>query len=131
MADCFKNRTLGFWLGLIAAGLALAASIFYVIAASGDRTFTMLGFVLLVVGAAAEMAVLFTDWKFAPLLPTLLIAVAAGFITVACLPTLMDLVNGINFFGGNLAVAFAVPILCVVSLVLGCIANFHDMRKVA
>ena len=45
-------------LSVFAAGLALAASIFYVIAASGDRTFTMLGFVLLVFPAALGLILL-------------------------------------------------------------------------
>ncbi len=129
VSGCFKNRTIGFFLGLASACLALVVAIVYVAVAGSDRTFSTIGFVLLLVGALSEALVIFTDFKFAPLVPTVLIAAGMGFSLVACLPTLMDVVNGINFFGGNLAIAFAVPISLLVAVAAGCASAFMDMRK--
>ncbi len=129
ISGAFKNRTIGFYLGLAFAALALIVAIVYIAVAASDRTFSSIGFAFLLVGALSEVLVVFTDFKFAPLVPTVLISVGMGFSLVACLPTLMDVVNGINFFGGNLAIAYAVPIALLVSVIAGCVSAFMDMRR--
>ena len=126
---CFKNRTFGFYLSFGSACVALIVAIVYAIAASGDRTFSVAGFALVLVGAVTEVIVLFTDFKFGPIIPTVFIAAGTSVTLVTCLPTLMDVLNGINFFGGNLGVAYAVPITLGVTVIAGCVASFMGMRK--
>ncbi|MCI9031647.1 MAG: hypothetical protein HFK09_03880 [Clostridia bacterium] len=141
--DSFKNRTIGFYLGFGAACAALAVAIVYLIASTKDmslmpadnqisgmdRTFSVLGFILVLVGALTEVLVVFTDFKFAPVVPIALISVGTGISFYQCLPTLMDVVNGINFFGGNLGIAFAIPVVLAVTIIAMCVASFMDMRK--
>lgn len=129
ISGAFKNRTIGFYMGLASAALTLIVAVVYVAVAASDRTFSSVGFAFLLAGTISEVLVIFTDFKFAPLVPTILISVGMGFSLVACLPTLMDVVNGINFFGGNLAIAYAVPIALLLAVIVGCISTFMDMRK--
>ena len=129
ISGAFKNRTIGFYMGLASAALTLIVAVVYVAVAASDRTFSSVGFAFLLAGTISEVLVIFTDFKFAPLGPTILISVGMGFSLVACLPTLMDVVNGINFFGGNLAIAYAVPIALLLAVIVGCISTFMDMRK--
>lgn len=127
--SAFKDRTIAFFLGLGGACATLIISLVYILLAGNDRTFSLAGFVFLVVGALSELVVVFTDVKFGPLLPVAITSIGTGLSVVTCLPTLMDLVNGINFFGGNLAIAFAVPIVTILSLILECITCFMNERK--
>lgn len=143
---CFKNRTVGFYLSFGAACVAFIAAIAYLVVTASedmslmqadnqisgfDRTFSLVGFIIVLVGALSEILVVFTDFKFAIVIPTVLTAVGAGVTLSQCIYTLMDVFNGINFYGGNLGIAFAIPILLGVVVIVECVASFMSMRKEA
>lgn len=128
--DCFKNRTVGFYLSLVSALAALIIALVYVIVANSDRTFNLAGMIIIVIGALSEVLVLFTDLKFAPMVPTLLLSVGGAISFITCLPTMLDVLNGIQFFGGNLFIAEFVSFGMLAVILIGCVASFMGMRKV-
>ena len=128
--DCFKNRTVGFYLSLVSALAALIIALVYVIVANSDRTFNLAGIIIIVIGALSEVLVLFTDLKFAPMVPTLLLSVGGSISFITCLPTMLDVLNGIQFFGGNLFIAEFVSFGMLAVILIGCVASFMGMRKV-
>ena len=128
--DCFKNRTVGFYLSLVSAMAALIIALVYVIVANSDRTFNLAGMIIIVIGALSEVLVLFTDLKFAPMVPTLLLSVGGAISFITCLPTMLDVLNGIQFFGGNLFIAEFVSFGMLAAILIGCVASFMSMRKV-
>lgn len=128
--DCFKNRTVGFYLSLVSALAALIIALVYVIVANSDRTFNLAGMIIIVIGALFEVLVLFTDLKFAPMVPTLLLSVGGAISFITCLPTMLDVLNGIQFFGGNLFIAEFVSFGMLAAILIGCVASFMSMRKV-
>lgn len=128
--DCFKNRTVGFYLSLVSAMAALIIALVYVIVANSDRTFNLAGMIIIVIGALSEVLVLFTDLKFAPMVPTLLLSVGEAISFITCLPTMLDVLNGIQFFGGNLFIAEFVSFGMLAAILIGCVASFMSMRKV-
>ena len=128
--DCFKNRTVGFYLSLVSALAALIIALVYVIVANSDRTFNLAGIIIIVIGALSEVLVLFTDLKFAPMVPTLLLSVGGAISFITCLPTMLDVLNGIQFFGGNLFIAELVSFGMLAVILIGCVASFMGMRKV-
>ena len=128
--DCFKNRTVGFYLSMVSAMAALIIALVYVIVANSDRTFNLAGMIILVIGALSEVLVLFTDLKFAPMVPTLLLSVGGAISFITCLPTMLDVLNGIQFFGGNLFIAEFVSFGMLAAILIGCVASFMSMRKV-
>lgn len=130
VSDCFKNRTVGFYLSLVSALAALIIALVYVIVANSDRTFNLAGMIIIVIGALSEVLVLFTDLKFAPMVPTLLLSVGGAISFITCLPTMLDVLNGIQFFGGNLFIAEFVSFGMLAVILIGCVASFMGMRKV-
>ena len=128
--DCFKNRTVGFYLSMVSAMAALIIALVYVIVANSDRTFNLAGMIIIVIGALSEVLVLFTDLKFAPMVPTLLLSVGGAISFITCLPTMLDVLNGIQFFGGNLFIAEFVSFGMLAAILIGCVASFMSMRKV-
>ena len=70
--NSFKNRTIGFYIGLAAAAIAFVGAVLYVATDASDRTFSAAGFALMLVGAAVEIVVIFSDIKVAPLVSALL-----------------------------------------------------------
>ena len=97
----FKNRTVGFWIGLAAAFLMLIADIIFIITDYSDRTFSMVTFILILIGVAGEVLIIVKDFKFAPLLPSICFGVAMSIHLYLGLPTLSDVMNGVNFIGGD------------------------------
>ena len=126
---CFKNRTIGFYLSFASAVLSLVIAVVYAIAAGADRIFNLTGMILIVVGALSWLLVLFTDFKFAPMVPTIIIAIGGSISFIDCLYPMLDVLNGINFFGGNLTIAMFVTFGLLVTILMGCVASFMSMRK--
>ena len=48
--NAFKNRTIGFYIGLAAAVIALVGAVLYIATDASDRTFTAVGFALMLAG---------------------------------------------------------------------------------
>ncbi|MEK3669825.1 MULTISPECIES: hypothetical protein [unclassified Paenibacillus] len=97
----FKDRTSGFWIGFLAACLMLAANIAFIIFDYGDRTFSFVTFGLIIAGVLGELLVLVKTYSFAPLLPSICFGVALSMHLYLGFPTLSDVINGVNFIGGN------------------------------
>ncbi|NOU82725.1 hypothetical protein GC101_28075 [Paenibacillus sp. LMG 31459] len=97
----FKDRTLGFWIGFLASCLMLAANIAFIIFDYGDRTFSFITFGLILAGVAGELLVWIKSYYIAPLLPAVCYGVALSWHLYLGFPTLSDVVNGVNFIGGN------------------------------
>lgn len=101
MKKSFADRNFGFYILLAAAFVALAGAILYLVLDGGDRTFTILGFLLALAGAVSTILAVLTRLKFAPLVPTAFYAAASAFVLRLALPSLSDLWNKVNFIGGN------------------------------
>ena len=67
MKKSFADRNFGFYILLAAAFVALAGAILYLALDGGDRTFTILGFLLALAGAVSTILAVLTRLKFAPL----------------------------------------------------------------
>lgn len=52
--DCFKNRTVGFYLSLVSALAALIIALVYVIVANSDRTFNLAGMIIIVIAVCGR-----------------------------------------------------------------------------
>ena len=101
MKKPFEGRNFGFYVLFAAALVALAGAILYLVLDGGDRTFTILGFLLALAGAVSTILAVLTRLKFAPLVPTALYAAASALVLRLALPSLSDLWNKVNFIGGN------------------------------
>ena len=123
MKKSFADRNFGFYILLAAAFVALAGAILYLALDGGDRTFTILGFLLALAGAVSTILAVLTRLKFAPLVPTAFYAAASAFVLRLALPSLSDLWNKVNFIGGNavLGMSFAgVFLLCAALATVSC-----------
>lgn len=124
--QAFKNRTVGFYIGLAAAVVALIGDILYIAIDGADRTFTSAGFALVLVGAIAELLVVFTEFRFAPLIPAAFYIGGFALALNVALPSLSDVWNGVTFIGGNatLGVIFSATFLiCATAQTASCFMN--------
>ena len=110
MSQLFRNKAIGFYIGILAGLAALALDISYFVMDYGDKTFSMWAFALVVAAVVAEGLILFLDWAILPLVPPILMGAAVGMHLYTAFPSISDLINNIVFIGGNskLAVAFAI-----------------------
>lgn len=131
MGKLFKNRTCGFFLTMISAGLALVASVLYLVFDGSDvgRTFSWIAFGLMLAGALCEALVLFTRLRFASLVPTALYIAGFAVALRATLPSVSDLWNNVNFIGGNAYLGMTFTALFLLSAILNTVANFFGMDK--
>lgn len=127
----FGNRTFGFWLGLGVSLIALIADIAYVTAAKGDRNYSQTSFILILVGAILELAVVFTPFDFAILFPAILFSVGLGIHVYTIIPSLTDLFTKVNFYGGNQTFAIAFAVIFVICTLGAVVATFLNQRKKA
>lgn len=120
----FKGRTVGFYLSLGAGAVMLIADILFIALDFGDRTFSLVTFFAVLVGAAAAIAhALLPKLEFLPLVSAALYGVGMGMHLYLGLPTLSDVVNEVNFVGGNptMVIAFGIIfLLCLVCAVASC-----------
>ncbi|MBR1813512.1 MAG: hypothetical protein IJ773_06775 [Lachnospiraceae bacterium] len=113
---------------LLAAGvIALAGSAAYFLLDGSDRTFHMVGFLLGIAGAVSTIPALVTDLKIAPLFPAILYSVAFALVLRVAVPSLSDVLNHVNFIGGNAAMGMTyagVYLFCALLAVIGCFAGY-------
>lgn len=125
----FKDRTSGFWIGFMAACLMLAADIVFIIFDYRDRTFSFVTFGLIIAGFAAELLVLIKNYYFAPLLSSICFGVALSMHLYLGFPTLSDVVNGVNFIGGNPQAVIIFGIAFAIGTVASLISCFMNQSK--
>ena len=126
--NAFKNRTIGFYIGLAAAAIAFVGAVLYVATDAADRTFSAAGFALMLVGAAAEIVVIFSDIKVAPLVSALLYIVGFALTVNAALPSISDVWNGVHFIGGNATLGIIFSVTFFISAAAGIVACFMNER---
>mgnify|MGYP001781954063 FL=1 len=129
MKKSFADRNFGFYILLAAAFVALAGAILYLALDGGDRTFTILGFLLALAGAVSTILAVLTRLKFAPLVPTALYAAASAFVLRLALPSLSDLWNKVNFIGGNAVLGMTFAGVFLLCAVLGTVSCFTGTEK--
>ncbi|MCM3172002.1 MULTISPECIES: hypothetical protein [Paenibacillus] len=125
----FKDRTLGFWIGFMAASLMLVANIVFLIVNHGDRTFSFITFGLIIAGVLGELLVLLKNYFFAPILPAIAFGVALSMHFYLGFPTLSDVVNGVNFIGGNPQAVLVFGITFTIGTIAALISCFMKQSK--
>ena len=129
MKKFFADRTVGFWLGLAGAALALVSDLVWLIIDHADRTFDLVAFILILVGALSFALVVFTKFEFAPILPAIFLSVGQALALNVILPSVSDLWNGVNFIGGNGVLGAIFAVIFIVCTVLEIVSCFMKERK--
>lgn len=124
-----KEKTIGFYISLVAAVASLVTDIVYIVTDMGDRTFSMAVFILSLF--AAVLITVNVLWRNPlGLLPSAICAAAAvGIQIYVSIPTITDIFNKVNFYGGNHMAAVVFPVLHLVIAILFVIACFMKNRK--
>jgi len=125
----FKNRTVGFWFGLFASGLMLISNLGFIMYDNGDRTFSYLTFSLIMIGVLCQLLVITKNYSFAPILPPIFFGGGLAVHLYLGLPTLSDVVNGVNFIGGNPTAVMAFGVPFIVGTIVSIIASFMEHEK--
>lgn len=98
----FANKTLWFYLGLLAIPFALVTVITGAAAPGfAHKTFHAAIYVFLGLGIASQIASLFVDFRFWPLISAALYACGLAVVMYCGMPIVMDMINEINFMDGN------------------------------
>lgn len=140
MKNLFKDRKPGFYLTLIAAGLAIVGAIVYLImyqatadpvTGTVDRVFNWLNFALILAGGLIALGGEALRLRFVPILAGACYAVGLARHLVETAYPLADVLTKVPFFGGNpsLAITFAV-IFCLAALV-HVAASFMEHNQLA
>ena len=140
----FKNKPLSFYLCLGAFVLGLANTVIYAAyslsvygkingGADMGNHFNAAIFVLLLLGTlACLIGIIKPDWKFAPLIPSLLFSAAFGYYINDRLIMIEEIINriyGMMESGGNFGMVilvFVLDLVCVAALI---VASFTDGGK--
>ncbi len=125
----FSDRTIGFWIGLVASVLMLVGDVAFLITDSADRTFSYITFGLILAGVVCEALVVFLDWKVMPLLCAVCFGAALSYHLFIGLPTLSDVVNGVHYIGGNPTAVVVFGGIFAVGTLLTLCASFMNQRK--
>lgn len=131
MKNWFDNRSLGFWVSLLTAALALIGAILYLVldGADAERTFSLIGFIIVLVGVVSELLVVMTRLKFAAMIPTFCYIAGFSIVLRCTVPSVSDVLNGVNFIGGNATMGVIFSVVFFVCSVLGCVSCFLGQVK--
>jgi hypothetical protein len=129
MKNMLRNKTFGFYLGFIASLSALIMDAFYIISDFGDKTFSIVAFLLILLGSICGILVLFTDFQFMQLLASVLISAGVGFIISVTIPTITDIFNGVVFIGGNQSAAVLFLITFLLCGIVSNLSCYFDKSK--
>lgn len=129
MVDFLKDKSIGYYLNLIASIIALVTAIVFLITDGSDRTFSIFTFLLLILGFGSHVLNSFFDFKFSPMIPAVLFASAFGVHLFYGLPTLSDVWNDVNFVGGNPKAVTTYGALLFIVMILSVVSSFMNQRK--
>lgn len=127
--NAFKDRTVGFYVTLSAAIIAFIGTLLYLITDGTDRTFSLGAFLFLLIGAISVALTVFTDLKFAPVIPSVLYTAGLAMCLRVVLPSLSDVWNGVHFIGGNAVLGTIFAAIFLVADVCSITACFMEQRK--
>lgn len=127
-----KDRTVGYWLAVAAAAVLFIADIIFIATDVGDRTFSVVTFVFVLLGVASEIVYIVLDKKILDFLPVLSCAfygVSVGMHWNLGLGTLSDVWNGVTFVGGDPTAALSFGIIFTICTVAAVISCFMKQKK--
>lgn len=127
--DLFKNRTIGFWIQFAASVIMFAGAIAFYAVDYGDRTFSWITCLLIFAGVIFEAAAVCTNYDAAPLLNAVCFGVALAYHLYIGLPTLSDILNGVNFIGGNADAVIIFSIVFFIGMAGSVAGCFMKQRK--
>ncbi len=126
----FKDRAVGFWLGLAAAAVLLVADVLYIALDVGDDvTFSATAFALILVGALFMTLDVLFDWQFVPIVSVALCSVGFGLQLCPALESYSDIINEVNFVGGNAKLAVAFSAVFAVGVIAMIVSTFMSRVK--
>ncbi len=139
--ELFRNKSLGFYIGLGTASIALLANIAFIIgglilyytsetdAHVWERSFSPVTITLIFLGVFAQILALFKDYKFLPLLPVIFYSIAFGQHFYYASFAFANVLTGIDFFRDNLAFATIFFFLFLISGLGSVVSSFMRQTK--
>ncbi len=130
----FKNKTIGFYVGLGGGAVGLITAIIYLIYTLNVELFAPEVFIFLLIGTAACVLSLFFDWKFLPLVAVLFFSLAFGFHILDRITMFQEMINkiyGMNERGAILEMVILLLVLNVISIAANIFASFCERDKQA
>ena len=128
----FGNRTVGFYVGVASAVLALCAAVIYYVYSNGNNSFVMSVSVLLVIGVVCEITVILSDFPLLPALPAVCYGAAFAILMSDRFTMFSDYINGVvglSSQGDILELIIAILVLIFLGVVGGCVSSFSSQRK--
>lgn len=132
MKDLFKNKTFGFYIGLLGGIVGVVAAIYYVIYSTSVGHFNLEVFATLALGVLGSVVAVLTKSKFAPLLPVLFFSLAFGLYINDRVLMFEEMINGIygmNERGAILSEVIKIFVLNFISIFASIIATFSSREK--
>ena len=130
--EAFKDRTIGFYMGVAAGAIAFITAIIYLIYSLSVGLFVAWIFVFLLAGALSTAVVIFARLEFAPLIPVLFYSLAFGFYLFDRMEMFAYMATGIYGMGESgaiLGVVLLILGLTFVSIGLSCFSCFRKTEK--
>lgn len=132
MFECKKNKSLGSYISLAAAFIALATAIIFLLT---QKTASPLGHsgalpgIVLIVGAIVSFAMFFIPVRFGSLIQAAIYNVAFYLVTVQLYLVFADVINHVTYAGGNPGLCVFYMIATFVAALLSVIACFMKQTK--
>lgn len=124
-----KNKSFGFWLYLIVGVASIGFDIAYLVLDYGDKTFSLWSFLLILLAGIIQLLCCFSDVRFLPILPPLLLSAGTALHIFQAAPSMSDLLNKIVFIGGNSRLALNLSISFAVIGLLSVLCGFFSVKK--
>lgn len=128
----FKNKTIGFYVGLGGGAVGLITTIIYLVYTLVVGLFAPEVFVFLLLGTAACVLSLFFDWKFLPLVAAVFFSLAFGLHIHDRITMFQEMINriyGMNERGAILGVVILLLVFNVISIAATIFASFCERDK--
>ena len=128
----FKNKTISFYVGVGGGALGLVTTIAYLAYSVSVHLFAPEVFVFLLLGTLSELLVIFTNWKFATLIPVLFFSLAFGLHIsdrAMMFEEMFNHIYGMQERGANLGMVITLLITNLVSIVACIVASFSSKSK--
>ena len=125
MLDKIKSKGLLYWVGFAAIVFAIT----YIICGPtmngfAERSFQPVIIVFLVIGIVAQVAGLFVDYKFMPLIPVIFYGIAFGLTGYFGATIIGDFYNQLNWMNGDYPSVVVYLVLSGIACGLSCISCF-------
>lgn len=136
MKKLFKDRTRGFYLAFGTSAAALLGGVAYLVvymATAGqtmDRVFSWLTLGMILVGAVVGVATEVLQFRFGPIIASVLFSVALANHLVESAYPLADVLTGVPFFGGNFTLALIFAILFGLVAVCQVVSAFMEHNTI-